>query len=58
MHVLLQILMNREADIAKANDPTYLKLHPEFVPMPDEPFEPELEMAIELKKLIGEYFGI
>ena len=52
-HILLQYLNDRAGDTAKAGDGNYLKLHPEFVPLPDEPFERELEAAIRTKKIIG-----
>ena len=57
-HILLQYLNDRAGDIAKAGDGNYLKLHPEFAPMPDEPFERELEAAKQTKKIIGELYGV
>lgn len=56
-HILLQYLNDRSADAVKSNDRNYLKLHPEFTPMPDEPFERELEAAIKTKKIIGQLYG-
>ena len=58
VRIVMQYLTDREADIAKTNDANYRKLHPEFVPMPDKPWELELEMAINVKKLLGELYGI
>ena len=57
-HILLQILNERNGDIAKANDANYLKLHPEFVSMPEEPFERELQAAKRTIKLIGKVYGL
>ena len=57
-HILLQYLNDRNADTAKASDSNYLKLHPEFVPLSDEPFERELKAAIRTKKIIGQLYGI
>ena len=57
-HILLQYLNDRAGDIAKAGDSNYLKLHPEFTPMPDEPFEREMEAAKQTKKIIGDLYGV
>ena len=57
-HILLQYLNDRAGDIANAGDSNYLKLHPEFSPMPDEPWQRELQSAIRTKKIIGELYGI
>ena len=57
-HILLQYLNDRAGDIAKAGDNNYLKLHPEFTAMPDEPFERELEAAKQTKKIIGALYGV
>ena len=57
-HILLQYLNDRAGDIAKAGDSNYLKLHPEFQKMPDQPFERELEAAKQTKKIIGQLYGI
>jgi len=57
-HILLQFLNNRSGDKEKTSDSNYLKLHPEFVPMPDEPFERELKAAKRTVKLIGKVYGI
>lgn len=57
-HILLQYLNDRAGDVAKIGDGNYLKLHPEFVPMPDEPFEREMEAAKQTKKIIGDLYGI
>ena len=57
-HILLQYLNDRAGDIAKIGDSNYRKLHPEFVPMPDEPFERELEAAKQTKKIIGALYGV
>ena len=56
-HILLQHLNDRAGDVVKASDPAYLKLHPEFVPMPEEPFERELQAAKRTIKLIGKVYG-
>ena len=58
MHIALQYLNDRNGDNEKSHDSNYLKLHPEFTPMPEEPFERELEAAIRTKKIIGEVYGI
>ena len=57
-HILLQCLNVRNSDVEKSSDHNYLKLHPEFVPMPEEPFERELKAAKRTIKLIGEVYGI
>ena len=57
-HILLQYLNDRAGDIAKIGDSNYLKLHPEFQKMPDEPFERERLAAMRVKKLAGLLYGI
>ena len=57
-HILLQYLNDRAVDIAKDGDGNYLKLHPEFTAMPDEPFERELLAAIRTKKIIGQLYDV
>ena len=57
-HILLQYLNDRAGDIAKAGDRNCLKLHPEFTPMPAEPFERELLAAIRTKKIIGQLYDV
>jgi len=58
MHIIMQFLNDRAGDVIKTRYPSYLKLHPEFTPMPEEPFERELEAAIRAKKLIGDVYGV
>lgn len=57
-HILLQYLNDRAGDIAKAGDRNYLKRHPEFIPMSDEPFQREMEAALRTKKIIGLLYEI
>lgn len=57
-HILLQFLNSRDCDKTKSSDSNYLKLHPEFVPMPEEPFEREIKAAKRTIKLIGKVYGL
>ena len=44
--------------LRKSHNPKYLEHHPEFTPMPAEPFERELEAARRTKTLISKVYGI
>jgi len=53
-HIVMQLLNIRDADRAKASDPNYLKLHPEFVPMPDDFWDREILAYTRIIKIIGQ----
>ena len=56
LHILLQFINDRISDRHKIADRNYLKLHPEFQPMPEESFEREKLATLRVKKLIGEIY--
>ena len=56
LHILLQYINDRIGDRHKLADRNYLKLHSEFQPMPEEPFEREKLAAHRVKILIGEIY--
>ena len=56
LHILLQFINDRIGDRYKLADRNYLKLHPEFTPMPEEPFEREKLAAHRVKILICEIY--
>jgi len=58
LHVFHQIIDARMCDKAKRQDANYRKVHPEFKPMPDEPWEREIKSAKTLWKVLGELYGI
>jgi hypothetical protein len=57
-HILLQYLNDRAGDLARSGDSNYLKLHPEFQKLPDEPFDRELKAALRTKTIIEQLYGI
>ena len=58
LHILLQTLTDRLGDKRLNNDATYKKLHPEFVPMPDEFWDRELQAVTIIKRLLRDIYGI
>ena len=53
-HITLQYLNDRDGDIEKLSDRNYLKLHPEFAPMPDDLWDRERLAYTRIIKIIGE----
>ena len=56
LHILLQFINDRIGDRHKLADRNYLKLHPEFQSIPEEPFEREKLAAHRVKILICEIY--
>lgn len=57
-HITLQCLNARDGDIEKLSDGNYLKLHPEFTPMPDALWDRERLAYTRIIKIIGQLYGI
>lgn len=53
-HVALQFLNDRAGDSVKQSDRNYLKLHPEYVPLPDELLERESQAYRRIIKVLGQ----
>ena len=53
-HITLQYLNDRDGDAAKASDPNYLKLHPEFQKMPDDLWDREMLAYTRVIKIMKE----
>ena len=53
-HITLQYLNNRDGDIEKLSDRNYLKLHPEFAPMPDDLWDRERLAYTRVIKIMKE----
>lgn len=58
LHILLQTLTDRLGDKQLNNDTTYKKLHPEFVPMPDELWDREIQAVKTIKGLLGDIYSV
>ena len=54
--VYMQILNTRLEDYHKARNKNYLEIHPEFKPMPDEPWEREITASKRIRKIMGELY--
>ena len=57
MRILNQITEARIQDYCRSRNRSYKELHPEFMPMPDEPWESEQAAAMIIRKVIGDLYG-
>ena len=56
LHVLYLIVSRRTCDDTLSRDSSYRSDHPEFKPMPIEPWEREIEAVITIRKLLGNLY--
>ena len=56
LHVLYSIVSQRTCDDTLSRNSSYREEHPEFKPMPIEPWERESIAVITIKKLLGDIY--
>jgi DNA primase len=57
LSVMQQFVAERVCDETLSKDTRYLSNHPEFKPMPPEPWAREILAAKTIKKLLGDIYG-
>lgn len=54
--VYMQILTTRLDDYYRSRNKSYLEIHPEFKPMPDEPWVREITSSKRIRKMMGDLY--